>query len=318
MAEGRVFKVESNNVYVTDDKGNDYRCSVRGRLKNSFNLKKDKLYNLDIVVVGDYVGFDINDDGTGVIEEVKTRRTSLSRKSPRIKGAGYRGERLEQVVAANIDNLYIITSVYDPVFNNRLLDRLIVTGESSHLNIHIIINKTDLDDENLIAPWAEIYEDIGYPVYYTSVEDNSGFENIKNDMHGKTSIFWGQSGVGKSSLLNVLFPELDLKVGEISDLHRKGKHTTVTALLVNPENDINIIDTPGIREIEPYGIKKEDLGHYFIEFTEYMHDCKFNTCTHFHEPGCMVREAVEEGNINQERYLSYLALLETIEEDINF
>lgn len=318
MLEGRVVKVESKDIYVLTGDGAEYRCSVRGRLKNSFNLKKDKLYNLDIAVVGDYVIFEVIEPAVGVIEEVKTRRTFLSRKSPRIKGAGYRGERLEQVIAANIDNLYVITSVYDPVFNNKLLDRIIVTGESSHLDIHIVINKIDLDDEGVIEPWGKLYEELGYNVYYCSVEDGIGLEQIKEHMPGKTSIFWGQSGVGKSSIFNAIFPGLKFKVGEISDLHRKGKHTTVTAVMKDVGENIKIVDTPGIREIAPFGMRKEDLGHFFIEFGSYLNNCRFNTCTHFHEPGCAVRDAVETGEINYARYESYLNMLETIEEDINF
>lgn len=318
MKTGKVYKVESKDIYVIDVTGSEYRCSIRGRLKKSFNLKKDKLYNLDIAVVGDSVHFGVNEDGTGVIEAVENRSNYISRKSPKIKGAGVRGERLEQVIAANVDNLFIITSVYDPVFNNKLLDRLIVTGESSHIDIHIIINKIDLDDENLIEPWGNLYENLGYTVIYTSADTGEGIEEIREHIIGNTSIFWGQSGVGKSSILNSLYPELEFRVGDISDLHRKGKHTTVTTVMAEPEKGVKIIDTPGIREIEPFGIKKEDLGHYFVEFGGFLNECKFNTCTHFHEPGCAVRDAVEAEEISVERYESYLNMLETIEDDINF
>ncbi|GJQ63257.1 MAG: putative ribosome biogenesis GTPase RsgA [Melioribacteraceae bacterium] len=318
MKNGRVYKVESKDIYVIDDEGSEYRCSIRGRLKKSFNLKKDKLYNLDIAIVGDNVKFNENNDGSGVIEDVENRHNYISRKSPRIKGAGVRGERLEQVIAANVDNLFIITSVYDPVFNNKLLDRLIVTGESSHIDINIIINKVDLDEENLIEPWGALYENLGYSVILVSAETGEGIEEIREHLAESTSIFWGQSGVGKSSILNSLYPELEFRVGDISDLHRKGKHTTVTAVMAEPEEGVRIIDTPGIREIEPFGIKKEDLGHYFVEFGDFLNQCKFNTCTHFHEPGCAVRDAVEDEEISVERYESYLNMLETIEDDINF
>ncbi len=131
-------------------------------------------------------------------------------------------------------------------------------------------------------------------------------------------MFWGQSGVGKSSIINKIYPGLDLGVGEISNFTDKGKHTTVTSIMIEAEKDTFIIDTPGVREIDPYGIRKEDLGHYFIEFPDFALDCRFNTCTHLHEPGCAVIEAVEKGQISPERYDSYLRILETIEQDIVF
>ncbi len=137
-------------------------------------------------------------------------------------------------------------------------------------------------------------------------------------MHGKFNLFWGHSGVGKSSLLNQLYPGLHLKVGQISNYTLKGRHTTVTVLMKKVDESTFVIDTPGIREIDPYGIKKEDLSHYFREFKEFIHDCRFNTCTHNHEPDCAVVKAYNEGKIGEERYNSYLNILDSIEEDLFF
>jgi ribosome biogenesis GTPase len=137
-------------------------------------------------------------------------------------------------------------------------------------------------------------------------------------LKGKISLFWGHSGVGKSSILNVMYPDLNLRTGLISSFTDKGTHTTVTSEMLNVKQDTYIIDTPGIREVEPYGVKKENLGHYFPEFLSYINDCKFNTCTHQHEPGCAVIKAVEEDKISLYRYESYLKILGTIEEDIIF
>ena len=281
-------------------------------------LKKEKLYKTDIAVVGDFVEFENADKNSGVIDKIEKRENYISRKSPKIKGAGYRGERLEQVIAANIDSLFIISSVILPYFNNKVIDRFLVTAESSGIKPYIIINKTDLDQENLIDEWAEIYENIGYKVFKSSVVDNSGIDEIRKSLAGKKNLFWGQSGVGKSSIINKIYPGLDLGVGEISNFTDKGKHTTVTSIMIEAEKDTFIIDTPGVREIDPYGIRKEDLGHYFIEFPDFALDCRFNTCTHLHEPGCAVIEAVEKGQISPERYDSYLRILETIEQDIVF
>jgi len=295
-----------------------FRCGLKGRFKKDFQLKKDKLYHTDIAIVGDEVLFDVNRDGTGIIHTINPRRNYLSRKAPKIRGSSYRGERLEQIVAANIDNFFIITSVAEPPFNNKVVDRFIVAGESSHLNVIIIFNKIDLDEDNSIESWANLYERIGYKVLKTSIISNERLDELKNLCTGKINIFWGQSGVGKSTLLNKIFPALDLETGSVSSSTDKGLHTTVTSVQLKVDKDTFVIDTPGIREIDPFGIRKEDLCHYFLEFEKYSSDCRFNTCTHNHEPECKVVEAVEKNQITSERYESYLRLLETIEEDIIF
>lgn len=294
------------------------RCVLRGKFKKDFSLKKDKLFQTDIAVVGDKVKFDFNDDGTGFIYEILPRENYLSRKAPRIRGASYRGERLEQIIAANLDQVFIVTSISEPEFNNRTVDRFLVACESSNLKAIIIINKIDLDENDLHKKWYELYSSIGYNVLLTSTKNELGIDKLKSILPNKKNLFWGQSGVGKSSLLNKIYPHLNLKVGEISNYTSKGTHTTVTSSMFFVGDNTYLIDTPGVREIDPYGIKKEDLGHYFIEFSEFINECKFNTCTHNHEPDCAVVEAVRNGKISEERYDSYLRMLETVEEDINF
>lgn len=294
------------------------RCVLRGKFKKDFSLKKDKLFQTDIAVVGDKVRFDFNDDGTGFIYEILPRENYLSRKAPRIRGASYRGERLEQIIAANLDQVFIVTSISEPEFNNRTVDRFLVACESSRLNVNIIINKIDLDENDSHKKWYELYSSIGYNVLLTSTKTELGINNLKSILPNKKNLFWGQSGVGKSSILNKIYPHLNLKVGEISNYTSKGTHTTVTSSMFFVGDNTYLIDTPGVREIDPYGIKKEDLGHYFVEFSEFINECKFNTCTHKHEPGCAVVKAVKQGKISEERYDSYLRMLETVEEDINF
>jgi ribosome biogenesis GTPase / thiamine phosphate phosphatase len=283
-----------------------------------YELKKDKLFYTDFIAVGDNVDFDLNKDGSGVIIKINERKNYISRKLPKVRGASYRGERLEQVVATNIDNVVIITSIHQPGFNNRVLDRFLVAAESSHLNVIIVLNKIDLDKSGVSEQWVKLYSEIGYKLIPTSVESEEGILSLKEELEGSRNLFWGHSGVGKSSLLNKMFPKLNFKIGEVSQSSSKGTHTTVTAVMKKVEENTFIIDTPGIREIDPYGIRKADLGHYFIEFDDFINECKFNTCTHHHEPGCAVLNAVQNKLISEERYESYLRILDTIEDDLNF
>lgn len=317
--QGIISRSESKDFYVFSESDHSLiRCTAKGKFKKDFNLKKDKLFNTDFAVVGDVVNFNLNDDGTGVIYQVLPRKNYLSRKAIKTRGASYRGERLEQIIAANIDNIFIVTSFQEPDFNNKTLDRLLVASESTQLTPIIIINKSDLADIEELEFWKNLYEGIGYKVFVTSVLLSSGINELKLHLGGKKNLFWGQSGVGKSSILNTLFPQLELKTGEISSYTSKGTHTTVTSVMFNVGSSTYIIDTPGVREIDPYGIKKEDLSHYFPEFLNFRENCRFNTCTHHHEPGCAVIDAFEKGKISDERYDSYLRLLDTIEKDINF
>ena len=184
--------------------------------------------------------------------------------------------------------------------------------------MNIVINKTDLGIDENVDYFKEVYTSLGYKVYLTSVYEKGSIEELRPALNGKVNLFFGPSGVGKSSLLNSLFPELNFRVGEVSSSTSKGKHTTVTSVMTNVGSGTFIVDTPGIREFDPYGLKREDLGHYFREISDAAPGCRFNTCTHNHEPGCAVIAAVEEGSIAEERYVSYFNLLETIEEGLFF
>jgi ribosome biogenesis GTPase len=303
---------------IPENQDEEILCSLKGKFKKEYEMKRDKMFFTDFIAVGDHVEYDLNKDGSGVITKIGKRKNHLSRKLPKVRGASYRGERLEQVVAANIENVVVVTSVSSPDFNNRVLDRFIAAAESSRLNIIIVMNKIDLDRSNFANEWKKLYEGIGYNFILTSAETNAGISLLKDELKDAKNLFWGHSGVGKSSLLNKMYPELNLRIGEISQFSSKGTHTTVTSVMIKVEENTFIIDTPGIREIDPYGIRKSDLGHYFVEFGDYINACKFNTCTHYHEPGCAVIQAVENNLIAFERYDSYLRILDTIEDDLNF
>ena len=301
---------------MKDENQNIIRCSLRGKFKKELQIKKDKLLTLDFASIGDWVDYSVSTKGIGVIEGIRRRKNYLSRKAGRARGGLHRGGRLEQIIASNIDNLFIVTSIKSPKFNNRFLDRVIVAAESCKINVNIIINKIDLDDRNMSSEWEQLYSEIGYNVIVISASENIGLDKLKDQLIDKVNIFWGQSGVGKSTLLNKMYPHLEFKVGEVSESSDKGMHTTVTGEMCEVGSNTFIIDTPGIREIDPYGIKKEDVCHYFLEFSPYIHDCKFNTCIHIHEPGCAIVEAVEQNEISIERYESYMNLMETIENDM--
>lgn len=260
----------------------------------------------------------MNKDNTGTIVKVSGRKNYISRKALKIKGGGQRGERLEQVIASNVDSVFIVASTINPSFNSRFIDRLIVAGESSKMKINIIINKTDLGVDEGIEYFSKLYSGLGYKVFMTSVPDNKNITELRKELAGNTSLFFGPSGVGKSSLLNALYPGLNFRVGEISSSTSKGKHTTVTSVMNKVADHTYIIDTPGIREFDPYGVKEEDLGHFFPEIAAAAEKCKFNTCTHTHEPGCAVRDAVETGAVSKARYESYLNILRTVEEGLFF
>jgi ribosome biogenesis GTPase len=313
--KGIVSRIESKDYYVLTDDDKEIRCVLRGKLKLEAEWKKEKLLYTDLIVVGDVVEFELNEDGTGVIEKIPERKNYLSRKAPYIKGVSEKGRRFEQIIAANIDYTFCVVSVDKPKFNNRVLDRMLVTAESCETTPIIFINKYDLFKKKRKDYWYELYTTLGYKVIRTSVITGQGIDEIKNVIQGKTSVFIGHSGVGKSSILNQLDPRINQKVGEVSEVWNKGRHTTVTAQLFKLNENTFVIDTPGVREIEPFGLTREDITHYFREIAIVARNCKFNTCTHTHEPDCAVKEAVEQEIIPYERYESYLRLVETLEED---
>lgn len=312
--KGIVSRIESKDYYVLFE-NKEIRCVLRGKLKIEAEWKKDKLLYTDLIVVGDIVDFQLLSDGTGIIEEIPERKNYLSRKAPFIKGVSEKGRRFEQIIAANVDYTFCVTSVAKPPFNNRVLDRMIVTAESCETIPIIIMNKIDLNKKKKKDFWYDLYTTLGYKVIRTSVITDEGIDEIKKIIKGKTSVFIGHSGVGKSSIMNKLDSRINQKIGEISEAWNKGKHVTVTAQLFQIDDNTYVIDTPGVREIEPFGISREDISHYFKEIAFFARDCRFNTCTHTHEPDCKVKEALEEGIIPEERYISYLRLVETLEED---
>lgn len=288
--KGLVVRVHGGHYYVkSDDEIID--CGIRGRVKQ-------ERAESDLVAIGDRVRWSPTEEGFGTIEEVLPRTTVLSRSPPTSR------TQAEQVIVANPDQVLVVFAARNPPLNPFMLDRYLVACEAAYVPPIIIINKMDLAQPQDLEV-LERYRGIDYAVLPTSVVTGEGLETLRRELRGRLSALTGPSGVGKSAILNALWPDLDLGVGEISTYHDRGKHTTVVARLLNPEPDIYVADTPGLRQFRFWDIDPEQLEAFFPEILARMHDCRFTPCTHMHEPGCAVRAAVERGEIAAQRYESY-------------
>ncbi len=291
------FTVQTDTALVT--------CKLRGTLKQS--SKKTEL-----CVIGDHVTIEVFEDGTGAIKAIAPRKRVLSRVEP----SGYAGTSTEreQVIIANLDQAVFVYAAANPSPHLRMLDRLLVAAEKATIpSIVIIVNKIDLAEAEARQTFA-VYEKIGYPVLYVSAEQHTHIEALRDLLTGKLSVFTGPSGVGKSSLLNAVQPELGRVVRAVSEKLTKGRHTTVNAELIPLASGGYVADTPGIRQIAPWDVEPDELDAYFREIHPHISECRFSDCTHTNEPGCGVRAAVEAGEISQTRYESYLRLREELED----
>jgi ribosome biogenesis GTPase len=278
-----------------------FDAPMRGRLKK---ISDDSMK----LTVGDEVILEPGaHEGSWVIGEILPRRSQLARRMP---GGGH-GER---IVVANVDQVIIVFAAIKPEPHVRMLDRFLVIAEGNSLDARIVINKIDLVDELETRERFRDYEKAGYPMHFTSVKKQVGLESLHDALAGRTSVLSGPSGVGKSSLLNGMYPGLNLRVGEISESVNKGRHTTVGALM-HPLPDAGyVVDTPGLREVGMWGMPSDHLDACFPELRSLIHECRFADCTHRTEPGCAVLSAVESGDVSRERYDSYAKLREELED----
>lgn len=307
--KGRIIQSTGSWYEVAVDEKGENRI-VNSRLPGRFRLENQSQNVTNPVAVGDYVDISINEDDTGTIEQIHERQNYITREATH-------GRRGEQILASNIDRAFVIQSVRKPKIKEGFIDRFLVTCEAYQLTPCIIINKMDLarsSDREYIDELAELYRSLGYTFFTTSAQDPSGLEPLKEELKDRTSVFIGPSGVGKSSLLNSLDPTIDQPIGEISEYSNKGKHTTTFAKLLPLEFGGYIVDTPGLREFGLVNIEPWELSLFFPEMLEARKDCKFNNCTHSHEPNCGVIEAFERGEIDARRYQSYLQMLDSIKE----
>ena len=293
-----------NNIYTVYSEKSRFLCEIKGKILKGL----DNVYNP--LAPGDMVKFSVDEisDNKGMIVERIKRRNEFSRWNNK--------RNSPQTIAANIDYLICVASAGNPPFRPRFIDRVLVMADEN-VKILIVLNKSDLGVDETTKLRIEDYKRIGYEYIICSAETRKNIDQLKDIISGTISAFVGQSGVGKSTLLNILYPGHELKTAEISLKHDRGRHTTNHSKLIF-EDIGGFIDTPGIREIEIFGVEEDSLGFHFREFANYSASCKFQPCRHKTEPDCAVKKAVEDGYIHPDRYESYLRILYGLEQKGNY
>jgi len=297
--EGLITKSTGSWYQVQTSDGQVFDC----RIKGIFRTKG--ITTTNPIAVGDIVDFEMEpEQGTGVITKLHQRKNYIIRKSINLS-------KQAQVIAANLDQAFLIVTLASPRTSLGFIDRFLVTAEAYDIPASLVFNKLDLfSDEGLeiLDDYKAIYENIGYPCYQVSALQGTNVDQLSEIIKDKVTLFSGHSGVGKSSLINTLLPDLKLRTTEISEWHDKGMHTTTFAEMFELPHGGYIIDTPGIRELGVIDIEKQELSHFFPEMRALLNQCRFNSCRHINEPGCAVIKAVEEGEIELSRYESYLSI----------
>lgn len=307
MDKGLVIK-NTGSWYIVKPEERD--TLVKCKVKGNFRLKGIRTTNP--VAVGDIVKIDVNDDGTAFITAIEQRRNYIIRRASNLSKESH-------ILAANVDQAFLVISLKNPVTNTTFIDRFLATAEAYNVPVVIIVNKIDLlDDEDMeyMQAMKYLYETLDYKVLAMSAQDDDerGIETIKGLAKGKVSLISGNSGVGKSTIINRIMPNLNLRVGDVSATHHTGMHTTTFSEMFELPSGGYLIDTPGVKGFGTVDFG-EDVAHYFREIFKISADCKYNNCTHTHEPGCAVRAAVENHEISESRYSSYLSILEDTPED---
>jgi ribosome biogenesis GTPase len=304
---GVVIKSTGSWYWVRTANHEQYQCRIKGK----FRIKGIK--STSPITVGDHVDFELEQNSNaGVIINIHDRKNYIVRKSVNLS-------KQTHIIAANIDLAFLLVTLDNPPTFTSFIDRFLATAEAYHIKAILLFNKIDLNNDELEQKQNQlikIYSDIGYTCLKISATENINTDQVKELMLGKISMFSGHSGVGKSTLINAIAPELNLKTAEISWQHRQGQHTTTFAEMfaLNTEPESYIIDTPGIKGFGVVDFEANEITDFFPEFFALKHECKFNNCLHLNEPKCAIKNAVEEGKIAASRYRSYLQILEGDEE----
>lgn len=302
--QGTVVK-SSGSVYgVRAMDGSLIECRVKG----NFRLKGIRSTNP--VAVGDHVKYDVREDGTAYIVEILERKNYIVRKASNLS-------KQSHILAANLDLCFLIVTISHPATATTFIDRFLAAAEAYRVPVVLVFNKIDIYDSSEreeLEYLTALYSSIGYRCLHTSATGNVGIDELKEMMRGKVSLLAGNSGVGKSSLVNAISPEIAARVGEISKTHDTGMHTTTYTEMFEFMPQSYIVDTPGVKGFGTYDMEVEEISHYFVEFFELSKDCRYGNCTHTHEPGCAVLKALEDGRLAPSRYQSYLSMLEDKDE----
>ena len=302
--DGLVIKNTGSWVDVRTDGGEVVRCKVKG----NFRLKG--IRSTSPVVVGDYVTFERNSEGTAFINDIRDRRNYIIRKSINLS-------KQSHILAANVDVCLLVVTLREPVTSIVFIDRFLATAEAYSIPVSIIINKVDLlsaEEKEEAERLAKLYSDIGYHTLITSVTKRLGLESLPDLLKDKTALLAGNSGVGKSELLNWLVPGAGARTAPISEAHLSGMHTTTFSEMYDLPFGGRLIDIPGVKGFGTFNFEREEVSHYFREIFTVGRGCRFSNCIHVNEPGCAVREAVERGEIAGSRYNSYLNMLDDQDE----
>ena len=302
--KGLVVKNTGSWYTVRTNEGYD----VESKIKGSFRLKGIRTTNP--VAVGDRVEIEENREGTAFITAIEDRKNYIIRRASNLSKQAH-------IIAANVDQAMLIVTVNYPITTTIFIDRFLATAEAYRVPVKLVFNKIDRydsDDKEYLQGLIQLYTTIGYPCSMLSAEREDGLEALKADLKGKITVLSGHSGVGKSTIINKLIPGISLRTGDISEYHNKGMHTTTFSEMVALPEGGYLIDTPGIKGFGTIDMEEAEISHYFPEIFKVSADCRFNNCTHRHEPGCAVLKAVSNHYISESRYASYLNMLEDKEE----
>lgn len=302
--KGLVIKNTGSWYLVKTDEGQCIECKVKG----NFRLKGIRSTNP--VAVGDRVQIILNPTGTAFISEIEDRKNYIIRRASNLS-------KQSHILAANLDQCMLVVTVNYPETSTTFIDRFLASAEAYRIPVHLVFNKTDAyqeDDLSYLDALIHLYTTIGYPCHKVSALTGQGIDALKEQLEGRITLFSGNSGVGKSTLINAILPDAAARTGEISTVHNKGMHTTTFSEMYPVGTSGYLIDTPGIKGFGTFDMEAEEIGHYFPEIFRESAHCRYGNCTHRHEPGCAVLQAVEEQRISQSRYASYLSMLDDKEE----